>query len=365
MATLKTIADEAGVSAETVSRVLRGRYRGTQARGRERAEQVRAIAERLGYRVDAAARSMKSGRTMHVGLMVVTDPGSHLAPAIAAEALLGADEVLRPAGYVLSVTPVDRPDGEGGGGAGSRALRENALDGLIVLDDLPADYRPIVEGLARPTVYVNTDRWADADCVRRDEVAAGSLAVGELAALGYRRVAYLDRDAAQGGHFSFADRWAGASARAAAEGVSLRRVRTPLRKDVPLSPDLFDAAAPAGGPPVAVLVADTFLARRALAELSMRGLAAGRDYAMACCDDSDELGETLPMLARVRFDRYEMGRLAGRMVLAKLADPASGVPSASMGVSWVPGAPATTAPPAASLSRGSQPITSATFPPVA
>ncbi len=58
--TLQTVAREAGVSSATASYVLRGIERGASA---ETAARVRAVAERLGYRVNTAARAVRTGRT--------------------------------------------------------------------------------------------------------------------------------------------------------------------------------------------------------------------------------------------------------------------------------------------------------------
>ena len=58
-ATIRDVAAHAGVSHQTVSRVING-SEAVRLETRERVE--RAIAE-LGYRPDATARSMASGRT--------------------------------------------------------------------------------------------------------------------------------------------------------------------------------------------------------------------------------------------------------------------------------------------------------------
>jgi DNA-binding LacI/PurR family transcriptional regulator len=61
MATLEEIAREAGVSRYTVSNVLRGRNKENWACTAERAERIRAIAERLNYRPNAAAVATATG----------------------------------------------------------------------------------------------------------------------------------------------------------------------------------------------------------------------------------------------------------------------------------------------------------------
>jgi transcriptional regulator with XRE-family HTH domain len=65
-ATIKDIADKAGVSYATVSRALNGKY-GVRPSTRER---VLAVARRMGYRPNAIARGLVTRRTMTLGLVV-------------------------------------------------------------------------------------------------------------------------------------------------------------------------------------------------------------------------------------------------------------------------------------------------------
>jgi len=70
MATLKEIADEAGVSIKTVSNILNGRNKECWASSIERARRVRDIAGRLNYQPNPIARAMRSSKTMQIGVMV-------------------------------------------------------------------------------------------------------------------------------------------------------------------------------------------------------------------------------------------------------------------------------------------------------
>lgn len=61
MATMKEIANKAGVSVSTVSLVLNGRDEGRVKS--EIADNVRAIATKLGYRSNPLASSLRTGKT--------------------------------------------------------------------------------------------------------------------------------------------------------------------------------------------------------------------------------------------------------------------------------------------------------------
>ena len=69
MVTMRDIAEKAGVSQPAVSMILNGKSRQVKISESTR-ERVLALAESMGYRVNAIARSMRTGRTGVVGLLL-------------------------------------------------------------------------------------------------------------------------------------------------------------------------------------------------------------------------------------------------------------------------------------------------------
>jgi len=90
-ATLRMVAEAAGVSTATVSYVVSGRAgrRGTAGVSAETARRVREAAERLGYRPNPAARSMRTGRTgvVLLSLTMLSDPWSQAVAEAVSRAL--------------------------------------------------------------------------------------------------------------------------------------------------------------------------------------------------------------------------------------------------------------------------------------
>src|ERR1700721_168715 len=74
MVTLRQIAEEAGVSVQTVANVLQGRNKERWPSVAERARQIRAIAARLEYRPSAAAKSMRTHRSHQIGILIKNNP---------------------------------------------------------------------------------------------------------------------------------------------------------------------------------------------------------------------------------------------------------------------------------------------------
>src|SRR3954454_24962774 len=91
--TIGDVADRAGVSIATVSRVVNGRYgvaSSTQSR-------VQAVIDDLGYESSLIARSLRSQRTNVIGILVADiEPFS-------AELLKGAAKAVRGTGYEMVV----------------------------------------------------------------------------------------------------------------------------------------------------------------------------------------------------------------------------------------------------------------------
>src|SRR3712207_6164578 len=95
---MSDVAAHAGVSHQTVSRVVNG-HPNVAPTTRERV--LRAIAE-LGYRPNTAARALVTGSTRTIGFVTVSI--NQYGPA---QTLVGLEQAARAAGYSLSVTVLE------------------------------------------------------------------------------------------------------------------------------------------------------------------------------------------------------------------------------------------------------------------
>ena len=118
---LKDVASLAGVSFQTVSKVLNGRDVRVSS---ETAERIRAVAAELGYLPNAVARSLVGRATRTVGLIA----GNLGDPALA-EFAVGADLAAREHG--LAVLIGNLTDAGDGGADVARLLVERRVDGII------------------------------------------------------------------------------------------------------------------------------------------------------------------------------------------------------------------------------------------
>lgn len=181
---IRDVAAAAGVSITTVSDALNGKGRLPDATRRH----VREVADRLGYRPSAAARTLRTGRSGLIGLTVTTygeEPFTFTEFAYFAEMARAATSAALARGYALVILP-----------ASSRhdVWNNVALDGTVVID--PADHDPMVTELVRQGIPVVSDgrpagslpvqAWVD-----NDHEAAVMGILDHLAAAGARRIGLL------------------------------------------------------------------------------------------------------------------------------------------------------------------------------
>lgn len=181
---IKDVARIAGVSTATVSRTLSKPE--TVAETTRKA--VLAAAEQTGYRVNLAARNLRSQRT---GAVVVLVP--NLGNPFFSQILAGIEQIL--AQNQLSVVMVDtqqpslRPEHL------FDYLHHSRADGIICLDGTLPIEAPASGPLGRLRPLVFACEWQDADThpsVRVDNAQGAKLAVDHLVALGHSDIGYID-----------------------------------------------------------------------------------------------------------------------------------------------------------------------------
>lgn len=173
-----------GVSRSTVSRVINGGPSSEHARQR-----VRAALEETGFRPNVAARTLASGRSGVVGVVIHLEPSRLFQDPYFGRLLQGIADALaeRAQGMMLWLGNRSREENL------DRILSMRLLDGAIVtaheLDD------PLVDGLlasSLPTVLVGHRRDdVTASYVSIDDVAAADAVVSHIASTGRTRIGHI------------------------------------------------------------------------------------------------------------------------------------------------------------------------------
>jgi LacI family transcriptional regulator len=175
------VAALAGVSTGTASKALNGRG----AMRPETRLRVRQAADQLGFVVNAAARSLQTGRTYTVGMITTDTIGRFSIPLlIGAEDALGAGQ--------MSVFLCDARDDPIREQYYLRTLLSRKVDGIIVTGRRTQARSPIGVGLPVPVVYAFISSTDPQDCsVVPDEADGARRAIRHLLDTGRRRIAHV------------------------------------------------------------------------------------------------------------------------------------------------------------------------------
>jgi DNA-binding LacI/PurR family transcriptional regulator len=306
---MSDVAARAGVSHQTVSRVING-HPNVAPQTRERVEQ--AIRE-LGYRPNTAARALVTGSTRTIGFVAVNI--NQYGPA---QTLVGLERAARAAGYSLSVTVLDEATAEAMRDALDRFTAQS-VDAVLAL----ATYDDAVEALHQvhtplPLVTVQSGGALEEPAVGVDQIAGARLATRHLLDLGHRTVHHVTGPADSK---EARDRVEGWRAELTAAGVP---VPVCLHGDWTPSSGYeagrrLAARSRAGEEITAVFMANDQMALGLLAALHEEGLEAPRDVSVVGFDDLPEAPYLTPPLTTVRQDFAELGHRAVELVLARLA----------------------------------------------
>jgi LacI family transcriptional regulator len=308
------VAAAAGVSQATVSRAMRGGAGVTP----ELRERVLAAAERLGYTPNGLARNFGRHRAETVGVVVadLADPFSmSLLDAIHSELVLS--------GYRVTLI-VDRHDRTGTLAAG---YRDSSLDGVISTTASLADDGPsLLRDQGVPVVLaVRSSARDDVDAVVADDRLGGTLAAQHLVELGHRRFGViLGPDTTS----TSVRRDEGFRAALTAAGLD---VEPALRRAGAFTHEsgyanMLELLA-ADRPPTAVLCASDVIALGALEAADRRGVRVPEDLSIVGFDDTLIAGWSRIQLTTVRVPIQEMGRLAARRLVARIAHDGPPLPA--------------------------------------
>lgn len=288
------VAALAGVSHQTVSRVLNGHH-GVRPETRAR---VLAAMEALAYRPNLAARTLVTGRSRVIGVVTL---GCQLFGPMSI--LSGVERAARTVNYSVRVATC-RGASRSELRAAVERLVSQGVDGVIVLTPLHVDD---LAGLAMelPLVVVGALPKAGVPVVAGDQAAGARLATEHLLGLGHRTVWHV---AGPDGWFESALRiegWRAALAAACAPEPHL------LAGDWSACGGYQAGLRLAHEPGVtAVLAANDQTALGVLRAFAEHGRRVPHDVSIVGFDDTPESAYFNPPLTTVRQDYEELGRRA-------------------------------------------------------
>lgn len=298
-ATIYDVAAAAGVSHQTVSRLLKG-YPGIRPETRERV--TRALDE-LEYRPNLTARNLKSGGSQRIAAL--THETSQVGPSRIAEA---ASAAAREAGYILDLVTLDTRNPHAIEES-LELLSQHSLAGVLALASSDEMMRGFTEVDFRVPVYLEIE--AD-DPTSFSETGIVAL-VEHLESLGHRRLALI----------SGPPDWSSARGRQHAYESAIDRLG--LQSAGELHGDWsagsgYRALAELDTLPdaTAIVAANDQMALGAMLALKERGLRIPDDVSVVGVDDIPEAAYYDPPLTTLRNDFDTTGRMAVRRLIARI-----------------------------------------------
>jgi DNA-binding LacI/PurR family transcriptional regulator len=310
--TIRDVAEAAGVSMSTVSRVL-SHPELFRASTRER---VQAAAESLNYTPSRHAASLSTGKTANVGLVIPS-----LANPLFPEMVKAAQHRASEAGFAALLA--DSNDDPGIEQKLIYALAKD-VDGIINFSSLlPADQLLAVAAL-RPMVFVN--RAVEGQrCVLVNTAQGMRLTMHYLANLGHTGVHYLPGPD---------NSWAAADRRATAE-VAAAEADLAFELGAPGAPSFEAGVGHAdrlirGRLPTAVLCFNDIMALGLVSRLLAVGVRVPERISVCGWGGTQLAGYSTPPLTTVSMPLQDLGRIAVEELLLRQVPPAPGDPGAHL-----------------------------------
>lgn len=302
--TILDVAQDAGVSKSLVSLVMRGSDRVSPTSRNA----VLHSAKKLGYRPNAAARTMVRQRSHVIGVVL-----SDLHNPFYADVVDGIDMAATGAGYRSILTTGNRVAEREH--LAVATLLEMRVDGLILVS--PVAHRDCAIDASRsvPTVVVGRAmRHATVDSVTNDDRLGAGMVVDHLVELGHTRIAHID-----GG--------VGAGSQPRRTGYKRSMQRHSLTTEVRSVHGGFTEEGGSTGMrnllltrprPTAVFVANDLAAIGVLSVLESEGLKVPRDISVVGYDNTALAASHRLGLTTVDQPRLDMGLMATSLILKKI-----------------------------------------------
>ncbi|WP_345450814.1 LacI family DNA-binding transcriptional regulator [Arthrobacter gyeryongensis] len=303
---LEDVAERAGVSHQTVSRVINDHpnvSKGTR-------ERVEAAITELGYRRNTAARSLVTRRSQTIGVLA-----SELAQYGPANTLLGVEQAARDAGYFVSIAALRTVNREAILDA-VRHFLDQSVDGIVVIVPHSETLLALAEVNAGvPVVAVGSLGDASVSGAMVDQKHGAELAVRHLLDQGHRRI----------GHVAGPQDWIDGVARAEGWSAALRAAG--LEDDLLVVGDWSAGSGydigrklAAERTATALFVGNDQMALGLLRAFSEAGVRVPGDVSVVGFDDQPESGYFTPPLTTVRQDFEELGRRCMDLMLDGIED---------------------------------------------
>ena len=299
--TMADVAAMAGVSHQTVSRVL-NHHPSVSAKTRQKVQEAITT---LGYRRNLAARTLATGNSRTIGVLVST---SNLAGP--SESLLAIEQTARSERYWVSMASLQSGEADEVLDVISHFI-DQGVDGIIAVARTQMTLDVSVHASSRIPLVVVTPGAVPAtmSSAEIDQVGGATQAMAILKGLGHTRIAHISGPASDLHAVARASVW--------------RKEVAPDHADLIVEGDWT----PATGycttlsllakeePPTAIFAGNDRMGFGVLRALNERGLRVPQDMSVIGFDDIEGADCAIPPLTTVRQDHHGLGRAAMELLL--------------------------------------------------
>jgi len=310
--TMAAVAAAAGVSQQTVSRVLNNHPSVSPKTSQSVHEAIAA----LGYRPNLAARALVTGNTQTIGVLVSSTTLSGPSGA-----LLGIEHTARADGYWVSMAGLQYGTADEVAAVVSHFIRQG-VDGIIAVAQTDVAVEATIEAVgAMPTVLVTSGRVPDGyRTVDIDQAGGVGQLMTILRGLGHTRIAHISGPVGDIHGEVRVDAWLAALP----DGVEPLCVEGDWSSGSGYRGAMSLLAS--GLTPTAIFAANDRMAFGALRALNERGINVPRDMSVVGFDDIEGSDCSIPPLTTFNQDHDALGKAAVELLLEAL----EGLPARSL-----------------------------------
>ncbi|MBP2463863.1 MULTISPECIES: LacI family DNA-binding transcriptional regulator [unclassified Rhizobium] len=321
LVTILDVAQNAGVAKATAARVL-GNY-GTASP--EVREKVLEAAKKLGYQANELARSMTTGKSKTIGVIVGDIENQYFGQAVR-----GISDAARGAGFdvILANSGEDAAKEK----AAVRVLLGKRVDGLIITPASVFDAQHLhdIHRSGRPMVLLDrTVPGLTVDSVVTDDRHAAEGATRALLEVGHRRIAYIsatesDDPVYSGPHqinlSTVMNRIEGVVAASRSAGIEhperyIRLAAYRRKADDDIIAQLLQGAER----PTAILASDSVVALEVFKTVRKLGMSIPGDLSLVAFHDADWTSVTSPPITVIAQPVYGLGFESAQMLVQRIS----------------------------------------------
>lgn len=295
--TSKELAKICGVSIGTVDRALNGR----PGINPETKERILRASRELGYRPHLVARSLKTGRTSTVGVVVYDLDNRFFAQLVNA-----IENTARESGYFVYLT-LSNHDLSQERGCLEHLASLNVDGALIVPTNKGNEFNRFVKSLPVPVVAIGNRISQTVPFVGLKDREAIHAALSVIAQKGYTKVVYVSPPLSYGEKeniYEVEERYEGFR-----EGVREHSLQSVVIRDKHFD-QVLSAAVTADGSRTAIMCSSDIYALECMRLLGARGMRVPEDVGLIGFDDIDILKYVRPFLTTISYPTDQIAREA-------------------------------------------------------